>query len=250
MGQEGQAPDYYQLLGVKYGATKEEIEDAYHELARRLHPDVTGEDPELTARYMSVNEAYQVLSRSVEREDYDRALGIEGVKEGREDGEGQEARPQPKAVKPPDIQAQDMRLLDARLRRAIRDASGMCDKGNFWEATRLLEKYLKTHPDNAQLRKALASAALGRKSYHEAVNHMRAACKVEYHDPENFIQLAEIYIEAGQLVLAEKALYEALGWNAEHEGALRMKKRIRDLKDAEKPPLQRIFSRISNVMKR
>lgn len=244
MASEGQAPDYYQILGVDYGASIEEIEDAYHELARRLHPDVTGEDPELTAKYMAVNEAYQVLSRKTDREDYDRALGIE------EKGEDGEVKPKQKIIHTADSPAQDMRLLDARLRRSIKDAARLCSKGNFWEATRLLEKYLKTHPENASLRKALASAALGRKRYHEAVNHMKTACKVEYHNPDNFVQLAEIYVEAGQLVLAEKALYEALGWNAEHEGALEMKQRIRDLKDAEKPALQRMLSKLSRAIKR
>lgn len=236
--------DHYQVLGVDYGAKLEEIEEAYHELARKLHPDVTGGDPELTARYMSVNEAYRVLSRSDEREDYDRSMGIQPADGGAEEAKG------PRVVPTADSPAQDMRLLDAKLRRAIKDASKLCKKGNFWEATRLLEKFLKTHPDNAGLRKALAGAALGRKRYHEAVNHMKVACKVEYHEPDNFVMLAGIYLEAGQLVLADKALSEAFGWNAEHPGALEMKKRISEMRDRDKPPLQRILGRISKALKR
>ncbi|OPL18901.1 MAG: hypothetical protein AVO35_02935 [Candidatus Aegiribacteria sp. MLS_C] len=245
MTAEGRAPDHYQTLGVDYGASREEIEEAYHELARKLHPDVTGDDPELTARYMAVNEAYRILFKATEREDYDRSIGIEEPVEQRSGST--KARV---AQSAPDSPAQDMRLLDARLRKTIRESSRLCGKGSYWEATRILEKYLKTHPENAGLRKALAEAALGRKSYHEAVNHMKVACRVEYHDPENFVMLASIYVEAGQLVLAEKALLEALGWNAEHEGALRLRKRIREIRDEEKPSIQKIFGRISRVLKR
>lgn len=241
---EGMEGDFYRVLGVDYRASQDEIENVYHELARRLHPDITGDDPELTMRYMAVNEAYRILSKPEERAEYDRSIGIDP-----ETGEG-EAKPKPGQVRRADTPAHDMRLLDAKLRRDIREASRLCGKGNFWEATRLLEKYLKTHPDSPKLRKALASAALGRKRYHEAVNHMKVVCKVEYHEPDNFVELAAIYLEAGQIVLAEKALGEALGWNAKHEGALNMRRRIEERKDAEKPPVQRALSRLTKALRR
>ena len=241
---EDSTQDYYQILGVEYSVNQEDIEDAYHELARKLHPDITGDKPELTRRYMLVNEAYQVLSKPENRAEYDASIGVEKLPEGtsrKQAVERESDRSSP---------GEDMRRLDAKLKYTVRQAEGLCRKSNFWEATRLLEKFLKTHPDNAQLRKVLAKAALGRKRYHEAVNHMKIACKVEYHSPENFVMLGEMYLEGGQLVLAEKALREALGWNAEHEGALRMMSRIRELKDAEKPPIQRIFRKVAKALSR
>ncbi len=235
--------DFYKILGVKYTVTTEEIVDAYHELARKLHPDVTGGDIELTERYMAINEAYQVLSKSVSRAEYDSSINvdqIEGIKE---------KEPEP-AIRMGTRPPSDMRRLDARLKRTIRDAESLCRKDNFWEASRILEGFLKTHPDNPKLRTVLATAAMGRKRYHEAVNHMKVACKVEYHNPENFVRLGEIYIHAGQLALAEKALLEALGWNAEHEGALNMMKKISSLRDSEKPPVQRMFKKVTKVFRR
>lgn len=239
--------DYYSTLGVDYSSTQEEIEDAYHQLARKLHPDMTGEDPELTARYMEVNEAYQTLSRKEARKEYDESIGVERKPE-EASGETQVVK---KVKKKSDTTpAQDMRLLDAKMKRAVKQANKLCRKGNFWQADRILQKYMKTHADNVTLRKALAKAALGRKRYHEAVNHMKAVCKIQYHNPDNYVQLAAIYIEAGQLVLAEKALHEAFGWNKEHSGALQLQKKIEELRDAEKPSIQKLFKKISRALKR
>ena len=235
--------DFYEILGVKYKATKEQIEDAYHDLARKLHPDVTGGDTALTERYMVINEAYQVLSKPASREDYDVSIGVDQLQEGEEEKPAHVARKE-------DTPGSDMRRLDAKLRRAIKEAERLCRKDNFWEANRSLEVFLKTHPENPQLRTALAAAALGMKRFHEAANHMKVACKVAYHDPENFVKLGNIYIQAGQLALAEKAIQEALGWSAEHAGALRLLREIDDLRDAEKPPIQRLFRKVTKAFGR
>jgi len=236
------APDFYEILGIQYRATHDEIEDAYHDLARKLHPDVTGDNPKLTARYMQVNEAYQVLSKPDNRTDYDASIGVSKSDDGSVEKSEQNARK-------PSTPGEDMHRLDLKLKHTIRQAEALCRSSNFWEATRMLEKFLKTHPDHAELRKALASAALGRKRYHEAVNHMKIACKVQYHDPENFVKLGRIYMHAGQLVLAEKALNEAFGWNAEHEGALILMKEIRAMRNADKPILQRFLGKVSGALK-
>ena len=239
---ESSMQDYYEIIGVKYKATQEEVEDAYHDLARKLHPDVTGGDVELTERYMVINEAYQVLSKPDSRMDYDVSIGVDNLSDD-------EKKPE-SACSKEESPGADMRRLDAKLRRTIKEAERQCSRDNFWEASRSLEVFLKTHPDNPQLRTTLASAALGMKRYHDAANHMKVACTVAYHDPENFVKLGNIYIQAGQLVLAEKALSEALGWNAEHAGALRLMKEIEELRDAEKPPIQRMFRKVAKAFGR
>ena len=240
---ENSAQDFYGILGVKYKVTQQEIEDAYHNLARKLHPDVTGGDTALTEKYMAINEAYQVLSKYGTREEYDVSIGVDQL------SDDEEKKPEP-AARRDESPGADMRRLDAKLRHTIKDAEKLCRRDNFWEASRLLEVFLKTHPDNPQLRSTLASAALGMKRYHDAANHMKVVCTVAYHDPENFVKLGNIYIRAGQLVLAEKALQEALGWNAEHQGALNLMREIEELRDAEKPPIQRMFRKVAKAFGR
>jgi DnaJ-class molecular chaperone len=64
------AKNYYLVLGVSRGASDASIRAAYHELARRMHPDITG--PSGTSRFQEINEAYEVLSNPVRRRAHDR----------------------------------------------------------------------------------------------------------------------------------------------------------------------------------
>ena len=64
-------PDYYDVLGVDRTAEPDEIRKAYRDLARRHHPDVSRE-PDATARFQQINEAYEVLRDEEKRANYDR----------------------------------------------------------------------------------------------------------------------------------------------------------------------------------
>jgi molecular chaperone DnaJ len=60
--------DYYQILGVDRSASKEDIKKAYRRLAHKHHPDKANGNEE---KFKEVNEAYQVLSDSSKRTQYD-----------------------------------------------------------------------------------------------------------------------------------------------------------------------------------
>jgi molecular chaperone DnaJ len=63
--------DYYELLGIERGATKEEIKKAYRKKAVKYHPDKNPGDHEAEERFKECSEAYEVLSDESKRQRYD-----------------------------------------------------------------------------------------------------------------------------------------------------------------------------------
>ena len=65
--------DFYELLGIKKDATKEEIKKAYRDMVKRYHPDVNKSD-EASKIIISLNEAKETLLDDDKRCEYDKLL--------------------------------------------------------------------------------------------------------------------------------------------------------------------------------
>ena len=63
--------DYYDVLGIDKSANDVEIKKSYRTLAKKYHPDVSSEK-DAEAKFKEVQEAYEVLSDSSKRGQYDR----------------------------------------------------------------------------------------------------------------------------------------------------------------------------------
>ncbi|MDX9848524.1 MAG: molecular chaperone DnaJ [Tenuifilaceae bacterium] len=73
--------DYYEVLGVSKGASKEEIKKAYRQMAIKYHPDKNPGDHTSEEKFKEAAEAYEVLSDDNKRARYDQ-FGHAGMNGG------------------------------------------------------------------------------------------------------------------------------------------------------------------------
>lgn len=79
--------NYYQILGISKVASQDEVKQAYRKLAHQYHPDKGGDEK----KFKEINEAYQVLSSTEKRAQYDKfgrvsegGNGFDGFERGAE----------------------------------------------------------------------------------------------------------------------------------------------------------------------
>lgn len=64
--------DFYAILGVGRSATTNEIKKAYRKQAKELHPDKNQDDPNASQKFQDLGAAYEALSDTEKRKQYDR----------------------------------------------------------------------------------------------------------------------------------------------------------------------------------
>ncbi len=70
--------DYYDILGIKKGATEAEVKKAYRQLAIKFHPDKNPGDKAAEEKFKEAAEAYDVLGSPEKKQRYDQ-FGHAGV---------------------------------------------------------------------------------------------------------------------------------------------------------------------------
>jgi len=78
------AKDPYKLLGVSKSASDDEIRKAYRKLAKKYHPDVNKDKPQMAEKFKEISAAYTLLTDKDMKKRYD---------SGQVDGSGQQQSP-------------------------------------------------------------------------------------------------------------------------------------------------------------
>jgi DnaJ-class molecular chaperone len=63
--------NFYEVLGISENATEEEIKKAYRKLSLQYHPDRNNNDQECVKKFQKIGEAYETLSDSQKKMEYD-----------------------------------------------------------------------------------------------------------------------------------------------------------------------------------
>jgi len=79
--------DFYEILGVTKSASADEIKKAYRKVAMQFHPDRNHGDKAAEEKFKEAAEAYEVLSDSDKKAQYDR-FGHQAFSGGRGNGGG------------------------------------------------------------------------------------------------------------------------------------------------------------------
>lgn len=70
LADSNQDQDYYEVLGVKKDATKQEIHRAFRQLAKKYHPD-KNKNKNASDEFIKIFKAYETLSDETKRKEYD-----------------------------------------------------------------------------------------------------------------------------------------------------------------------------------
>jgi curved DNA-binding protein CbpA len=61
--------DCYRVLGLRAGASFEDVKSSYRRLARQYHPDTNPDDQQAKEKFIEVTAAYKVLMESISPSD-------------------------------------------------------------------------------------------------------------------------------------------------------------------------------------
>ncbi len=204
----------YEILSAKTDASQDEIQSAYHELAKRFHPDrfqsgdFSAEDRAKTERvFACINNAYSTLRDAALRASYDETRLTKESKV--------EAALKAKAASKSEEEAQVEALFkEGRL---------SLSSGDFERAVEQLKSCVWFRPKKASYNYYLGLAESEMPALlKSAEQHFLKAIELESMSTETHLALAKLYIKVMLPRKAEIQLQEALHWDPANAEAHRM----------------------------
>ncbi len=197
------ANSHYDVLAVGTLAELPEIKRAYHELARRFHPDRFHQSElraNLESAFARIGRAYETLSDEKLRRDYDKSLAAKDQRK---------AAAEPAKKETPGAQAGATKQPDAsRAETSFKLGNEALERGQHEDAIRFFAEAATLEPRVAKYRAYYGTALMRNPSLRRtAETELQAALKLEPNNASFHLMLADLYQRVG---LRKRAEHEAL----------------------------------------
>jgi curved DNA-binding protein CbpA len=207
------AKTHYEVLNVGTAAELTEIKNAYHDLARRFHPDRFHQS-DLRARIESafarIGRAYETLSDEKRRKDYDKTAATKREAKAPVPAKAQTAEA-PKNPKQP---------AASRAETSFKLGTEALQRKQHEDAIRYLAEAATLEPHVGRYRAYYGSALTRNPSLRRtAETELQAALKLEPNNAEFRVMLAELYQQVGLRKRAEHEAARALNADPTNKSA-------------------------------
>lgn len=198
---------YYEVLGVPFDASQEQIQASYHDLAKQYHPDrFQSEEFSAAARnkaqqvFTRINEAYLTLKDPASRAAFNEKRPIKEIK-----GDSGNSR--------------DEKTAEALFRSGF----SMISKGAYEQAVERLKGCVWLRPENALYHHYLGVAeAKIPKLRRESEQHLLRAIELDALFTESRLELVKLYLQFKLRRKAETQLQELIHWDPDNQEALQL----------------------------
>jgi len=196
------ATTHYEVLDVGALAEMTEIKKAYHELARRFHPDRYHQSElraKLESAFARIGRAYETLSDEKLRRDYDGSLTAAKDKTKAAEPVKKETPAAPASPRQPEAN---------RAETSFQRGTEALERGQHEDAIRFLAEAATLEPRVGRYRAYYGAALMRNPSLRRtAETELQAALKLEPNNASFHLMLAELYQRIG---LRKRAEHEAL----------------------------------------
>ena len=206
----------YQILEVVPSASPGEIKAAYLKLAKRLHPDhraglkLDDADGVLDALYLRVKDAYEILSSATERRRYDFSLSQKAERQARAD-ETAAADPVPRGKPVPEHPHTKTFTSNQTARIHFGNGERFFADSRYHEAIEELRAAVRLDPSKPEFHRALGRALSKNPKWRkQAEDAFSKALELNRFDADAYVGLGELYHDGGLETRAKKMFEEAL----------------------------------------
>ena len=201
---------YFDLLGVSRDATEDQIQEAYHRIARKYHPDMyvaLGQEffPESDdTDFVEITRAYNTLKDALKREKYKEEL-------------------KKRTGAPPEEKSEAERAEDTRLEMAKNSYNrGMAEmkRKRFQSARELFQAAVNNAPEEPEYYSMLGVATIeaGRGFSVAEMNCEKAIAMSEW-NAQYHANLGKVYLRANIKSHAKRKFQDALHWDPNNRDA-------------------------------